>query len=172
MSHNIKFNAIATKENGGILYSSPESGPFQHSNMKYNQEAGGEVSESFHSDVIKPNRMSMYQSVDDQMHEEHKITVLSPKKEVYETVDEGELQIDKQEHEREELNTTIVPGQSKFPIKYQKKPGASGPAKKPEPKQETKIPNFLMAQGMGFIKMYRFKTRGWCRWYVIWKINL
>lgn len=51
--------------------------------------------------------------------------------------------IDNQEHEREELNSTIVPGKSRFPIKYSKKPeepGTDSNAKEPsfeQPKGNT-----------------------------------
>jgi len=133
-----KFNAVRKVEAGGYLLSSPEDGSFQHSPHGYPQEAGGEVNELSRSDSRKSSKMSIYKTEENQMENDHKITIISPNPEVFGTTDN----LEKQEREREELNTTIVPGRSKFPIKYIKKEENKEEIKKEETKKE-EVTSFL-----------------------------
>ena len=114
------------------MFLSPENDP---SSQKYPQEAGGAVNDPFSPQMQKVENPQVNVSRDSNVSKgNRKRSIASP------GLEEDDIKMmDSKEHEREELNSTIVPGKSRFPIKYSKKPN--------EPKVNTETASFMQNQG-------------------------
>jgi hypothetical protein len=129
----IKMNSFRTSVNGGHIMKSPEVNSKPSVFKKFNQESGDEVNVSSLSSYINGTRKkeeSKVETIKDQkdvskirnsirLMEAPKLDDSQNKDSIYHEIEELKM---KEEKERQELNSTIVPGRSKFPIKYTKKP--------------------------------------------------
>jgi hypothetical protein len=130
-SHNISFGSTKEKKEDGYLFTSPEiDSPLSH--LRCNQESGGLVIDSDTPSLMivdAQDRMKI-----DTFENSNFSSNISP---------EETKMSDHQEHDREELNSTIVPGKSRFPIKYSKQPDEPGTDSKANaPSFEPKIRKF------------------------------